>query len=68
MNINIRNYIKDNFKGSNETEIKESIEASIREDDEETLPGLGVFFELVWKNSSEEEKQTIINNLIKDLN
>ena len=62
MNISIREYIKNNFKDSNETEIKKSIESSV-DKDEEVLPGLGVLFELVWKNSSKDEKSKLIDKL-----
>ena len=67
MNISIRGYIKDNFKNSNDKEIKDSIEDSLKEQAEETLPGLGVFFEMVWQNSSEDEKNNIITKLKKGL-
>ena len=61
MNIDIRKSIKSNFKNSSETEIIESINSSITDNEEITLPGLGVFFELLWKNSDEELKNKIIN-------
>lgn len=67
MNISIRGYIKDNFKNSDEKEIKDSIEMSINEGEEEALPGMGVFLELLWKNSSENQKTQIIQNIKKGL-
>ena len=45
MNIDIRKSIINNFKGSRDEEIIESINESIKQGDEITLPGLGVFFE-----------------------
>ena len=68
MDISIRGYIKDNFKNSNDEEIKDSIESSLKEKAEETLPGMGVFFELVWQNSSEAERNNIIAYIKKGLN
>ena len=69
MNIDIRKHITNNFKGANEDEIKSSILSSIEEKDEVTLPGLGVFFEILWTNSNENEQEfilkTIKNYLIK---
>ena len=47
MNIKIRDHILNNFKNANKEEIKTSIEASISEKKEITLPGLGVFFEIL---------------------
>lgn len=68
MNISIRNYIKDNFKNTNASELKEAVESSIKEGAEEALPGLGVFFETLWQNSSEEQKNSILENLTKGFN
>jgi len=63
MNIDIRESIKANFKDTSLDEIKDSISASIKEEDEITLPGLGVFFEILWKNSNNEYKDYIINTI-----
>lgn len=68
MNIDIRKYIIDNFKDSDTDEIRKSIESSINENDEITLPGVGVLFELLWKNSNEENKEYILNTLKSVLN
>ena len=67
MNIDIRKSIINNFKGNNYEEIKSSIEKAINDNDEITLPGLGVFFELLWKNSDENNKKNIINHIQKNL-
>lgn len=61
-NIDIRTYIIENFKDDNEEKIKDSIETTIKFRDEDALIGLGVLFELLWNNMTEEEKKT---NLIK---
>ena len=63
MNINIRKSIYNNFKDSNEQEITKAINDAISENDEITLPGLGVFFELLWKQSSDDEQNNIINKI-----
>ena len=65
MDIDIRKHIKKNFKGSKVDEIKASITSSISEKDEITLPGLGVFFELLWENSDESSQQYILDTLEK---
>lgn len=67
-NINIREYIINNFKDDNENEIRESIEDSINEGLEEALPGLGVFMEIIWKNASEEQKKELLEILKTQLN
>jgi len=69
-NIDIRNYIIENFKDDNIDKIKDSIETTIKERDEDALIGLGVLFELLWNNLSNEEKEKNLNNIrnsIKDL-
>lgn len=67
MDINIRESIKDNFKGASSDEIKASIESSITEGDEVTLPGVGVFFELLWNSSNDDEKVFILKKLEETL-
>ena len=68
MNIDIRKHIISNFKDAQIDEIKASIESSIKENDEITLPGLGVFFEVLWSNSDENSKEYILNTLKSSLN
>lgn len=68
MNIDIRKHIISNFKDAQIDEIKASIESSIKENDEITLPGLGVFFEVLWSNSDENSKEYILNTLKNSLN
>lgn len=67
MNIDIRNHIKNNFKGSSTEEIEESIVESIKSKEEVVLPGLGVLFETVWNNSPTELKNSILNILKNNL-
>lgn len=67
-NISIRKYIIDSFKEDNESEIRESIDDTIKEGLEEALPGLGVFMEIIWKNASEELKKELLGILKTHLN
>lgn len=67
MNIDIRKSIINNFKDCNTEEIKESIETSIKDNDEITLPGIGVFFEILWNNSSEKDKEFILHKILNGL-
>jgi len=67
MNIDIRNSIINNFKDSDIKEIEESIETSIKDKDEITLPGLGVFFEVLWNNSNKDQKQIILETIKKNI-
>lgn len=63
--IKIRDYIINNFKDDDTETIKRAIEESIKENDEVTLPGMGVFFEIIWNDSTESEKEKILNTLKK---
>ena len=67
MNIDIRKSIINNFKESSIEEMKESIESSIKDNEEITLPGLGVFFEILWKNSSDEIQKNILETIKNNL-
>ena len=67
MDIDIREGIKQNFKGATEQEIIDSIINSINDKEEITLPGMGVFFELLWENSNEKLHKQIIDILKKNL-
>lgn len=66
-NIDVRKYIISNFKEDNIEDIKKSIEESITSHDEDPLIGLGVLFELLWTNSSPEEKEIILINIKKGM-
>ena len=67
MEIDIRKSIINNFENSNIDEIRKSIEESIYDRDEITLPGLGVFFEILWNNSDDTKKDYILQTLKKGL-
>lgn len=65
MDVNIRMHIINNFKGDDFEELERAIEESIKENDEVTLPGMGVFFELVWQGASRSLKDEMLQ-VIKD--
>lgn len=67
MDINIRKSIKENFKNAEKDEIKTSITEAITNNDEITLPGLGIFFEILWNNSDENNQEYILDILEKGL-
>lgn len=67
-NIDIRNYIIENFKDDNVEKIKDSIETTINFKDEDALIGLGVLFELVWEKLNEEEKEHYLNLIYESIN
>ena len=66
-NIDVRKYIISNFKDSSTEEIKSSIVDSVTSGEDDPLIGLGVLFEILWNNSSDEEKEMILNNIKKGM-
>lgn len=67
-NIDIRNYIVENFKGDSEEKIKDSILTTIKFRDEDALIGLGVLFELIWNKSSIEDQDKYIKLIKESIN
>lgn len=63
MDINIRKSIISNFKDSSIDEIEEAIDTSIKDGNEITLPGMGVFFEILWDNCDRHEKENVLQLL-----
>lgn len=68
MDLDIRRHIINNFRGDNTDTLRSAIDESIKENDEITLPGMGVFLEIIWSDASDEMKDEmlkIIENRIK---
>ena len=65
--MTIRDYVKKNFKDAGENDITSSIEMSLKNKEEETLPGLGVLFETLWENSSKEDQMKMSNIIAKNI-
>ena len=66
--MSIKDYILNNFKNDNKEAIKEAIVESINSKDEVTLPGMGVFMEIIWNNATDDMKNemlTILENNLK---
>ena len=63
--MNIREHIINNFKGDDYKALKEAIDESVESNDEVTLPGLGVFFSLIWEESDQELKDNLIEIIKK---
>lgn len=65
--MSIKDYIIQNFKNDDINTIKTAIDESVKEYNEDTLPGLGIFFMLVWENSNNNEKNTILEKIKSNL-
>lgn len=60
MNISIRDHIINNFKGDDYDSLQSAINESIESKDEVTLPGMGVFFEIVWQGADQKLKNEML--------
>lgn len=67
MKIDIRKSIHDNFKDATEDEIRASIISALEDKEEITLPGLGVFLEILWENSDIDSQNYIISTIKKGI-
>ena len=61
MNISIREHIINNFKGDDYDSLQSAINESIESNDEVTLPGMGVFFEIVWQGADQKLKNEMLD-------
>lgn len=61
--MNIREHIINNFKGDDYKALKEAIDESVSSKDEIVLPGLGVFFSIIWENADQELKNNLIETI-----
>lgn len=60
MNLSIREHIINNFKGDDYDSLQSAINESIESNDEVTLPGMGVFFEIVWQGADQKLKNEML--------
>ncbi len=65
MDLNIRNAIKQNLDNSDTGNLRDTIVEAIEDGREKMLPGLGVLFEIIWQQSSENDKSNMVNLLEK---
>ena len=66
--IDIRSHIINNFKGDNIEDIRDAIDECIKDNEEVTLPGMGVFLEIIWKNASDELKNSMLRIIEEKVN
>lgn len=65
MDMTIRQHIINNFKGDDYETLRKAIDESVSSQDEVTLPGLGVFLEIIWENADQELKNQLIDIIKK---
>ncbi len=63
MNLNLRKAILSNIAENDPEQLQATIVDAVQKGEEKMLPGLGVLFELIWKQSGQQEKQEMIDAL-----
>ncbi len=65
MSLDIRHAVFGNIKGNTTDQFQEIIEDAIANGEEKMLPGLGVLFEVIWQNTDNNSKNTMLETLSK---
>jgi small acid-soluble spore protein I (minor) len=63
MNLNLRNAIIHNVSNNTQDQLEDTIVDAIQNGEEKMLPGLGVLFEVIWNNSSDQDKKEMLQTL-----
>jgi len=63
MDLNLRKAILSNIASNDQEQLEATIVDAVQTGEEKMLPGLGVLFELIWEQSSEQDKQEMIQSL-----
>lgn len=63
MDLNLRKAILSNISDNDKSQLEATIVDAIQNGEEKMLPGLGVLFELIWKQSDEDKKQEMVDSL-----
>lgn len=67
MDLDLRQAVIMNIQGKSEEQLKDMVESALKENEEKTLPGLGVIFEVIWENVDSKTKSTMIKALSKQV-
>ena len=62
MQLDLRQAILSRMQGKSSDELFEVIDDSVG-NDERTLPGLGVLFEVIWQNSAMDARRQMVDTL-----
>ena len=65
--MKIKDYIVENFKNDDINTLRNTITECVSEDDEETLPGMGVFLTFIWQGADEDIKKSMLDILHEKL-
>lgn len=68
MDLDIRQAVLQNLNNATHDDVEATIKDAISVGEDKTLPGLGVLFELLWNNASEEWRENCTSKLVEYLN
>lgn len=68
MDLNLRKAVIHNVSGNSEEQLKNTIVDAIESNEEKTLPGLGVLFEIIWQHADQTEQEKMLATLYEGLN
>ncbi|GAB2570065.1 small acid-soluble spore protein SspI [Gracilibacillus alcaliphilus] len=63
MDLNLRKAIIANISGNTANDLEATIVDAIQSGEEKMLPGLGVLFELYWKEADEADKTEVLKTI-----
>lgn len=67
MDFNLRQAVIQNISENTRDQLKDTIVDAIQSGEEKMLPGLGVLFEIIWNQASDDERQKMLDNLVAGL-
>ncbi|MGM7720901.1 small acid-soluble spore protein SspI [Metabacillus sp. Hm71] len=67
MNLNLRHAVIANVTGNTQDQLEDTIVDAIQSGEEKMLPGLGVLFEVIWQNATEQDKDEMLATLEQGL-
>ncbi|KKI91766.1 small acid-soluble spore protein SspI [Bacillus sp. SA1-12] len=67
MNLNLRHAVIANVTGNTQDQLEDTIVDAIQSGEEKMLPGLGVLFEVIWQNATEQDKEEMLSTLEQGL-
>ncbi len=63
MEFDLRDAIISNLKDKSKDQLVEMMNDALKTQDEKTLPGLGVVFEIIWENIDTKTQENLIDTL-----
>lgn len=67
MDLDLRQAVLANLKNKSEELLQGMVETAIKDNEEKTLPGLGVVFEVIWQHTNTETQEAMIEALSKNI-